>query len=125
MPTRIILLTASLTLALVGNVTRAQEVAAPASTKHVVAESTSSANEQNAEQSVEISNTRNPEWKSYRSMLKGLEAFDRFHAKAPLAEPKFVIRPRAEGLSMDGLTLHVKSDQSSLPIPLAESGYFV
>lgn len=123
MPTRIILLIASLTSALVSNVTRAQE--ASALTKPVVAESTSSANEQNAEQSVEISNTKNPEWKSYRSMLRGLEAFDRFHAKAPLAEPKFVLRPRAEGLSMEGLTLHVKSDQSSIPIPLAEGGYFV
>jgi hypothetical protein len=123
MPTRIILLTASLTLALSSNVVRAQEAAVP--NKPVVAESIPSANEQNAEQSVEISNAKNPEWKSYRSMLRGLEAFDRYHAKAPLAEPKFVVRPRAEGLSMEGLTLHVKSDQSSLAIPLAEGGYFV
>jgi hypothetical protein len=123
MPTQMILLIASLTLAFSSNVTRAQEAAVP--TKPVVAESISSANEQNADQSVEISNAKNPEWKSYRSMLRGLEAFERFHTKAPLAEPKFVVRPRAEGLSMEGLTLHVKSDQSSLPIPLAEGGYFV
>lgn len=116
-------LIASLSLVFGSNVTRAQEVAA--SSKPVVAESASSTVEQNAEQSIEISNTKNPEWKSYRSMLKGLDAFDRFHAKAPLAEAKFVVRPRAQGLSMEGLTLHVKSDHSSLAIPLTEGGYFV
>src|SRR5471032_1262600 len=40
---------------------------------------------------VEVSSVKNPELKSYRQMLKGVDAFKQFHALAPATDLKFVL----------------------------------
>ena len=75
-------------------------------------------------QTVEISNAKNPDWKSYRAMLKGVDAFEKFHARAPLATHKFILKPRRPEVSLQGVSLRLSSDASTLAIPIAEDGSF-
>ena len=75
-------------------------------------------------QTVEISNAKNPDWKSYRAMLKGVDAFEKFHARAPLATHKFILKPRRPEVSLQGVHLRLSSDASTLAIPIAEDGSF-
>lgn len=78
-----------------------------------------------ADQTVEISNVKDPDWKSYRVMLKGLDAFEKYHAHAPQASPQFILKPRRLDVSLSGVSLRLASDESSLVIPLAANGSFV
>lgn len=123
MQARLKFLLLNLSIAFCTNPVFAQEVASPV--MPVKSESVAQTSEQNAEQSVEITNAKNPEWKSYRSMLKGLDAFDRYRAMAPLADAKFELKPRRDGITLEGVNLSLKSDDSSRPIPLDADGYFV
>jgi hypothetical protein len=75
-------------------------------------------------QTVEISNAKNPDWKSYRAMLKGVDAFEKFHARAPLAMHKFILKPRRPEVSLQGVSLRLSSDALTLAIPIAEDGSF-
>ncbi|TWI65243.1 hypothetical protein IP91_02650 [Pseudoduganella lurida] len=74
---------------------------------------------------VEVRDVRDPELKPYATMVKGLDAFDAEHARAPQATLRFLLRPatRAEGL--DGLELKVSGDLVTLPVPLDAEGGFV
>lgn len=76
-------------------------------------------------QSVEINATKNPDWKSYANMLKGLDAFEKHHALAPQAEARFILKPRAPEFSMQGLSLRLADDEHSIVIPIAADGTFV
>jgi hypothetical protein len=75
-------------------------------------------------QTVEISNAKNPDWKSYRAMLKGVDAFEKFHARAPLAMHKFILKPRRPEVSLQGVSLRLSSDALTLAIPIGEDGSF-
>ncbi|MFZ6818433.1 hypothetical protein [Undibacterium sp. Ji22W] len=81
--------------------------------------------DQTADQTVEISSIKNPDWKSYRVMLKGLDAFEKHHAHAPQASPQFILKPRRLDVSLSGLNLRLASDEYSRTIPLASDGSFV
>lgn len=78
-----------------------------------------------ADQTVEISNVKDPDWKSYRVMLKGLDAFEKYHSHAPQASPQFILKPRRLDVSLSGVSLRLASDDSSLVIPLAANGSFL
>jgi hypothetical protein len=87
------------------------------------------AKEQNQEQeesaqSVEINNVKNPDWKSYKMMLKGLDAFEKHHAHAPRAEHKFILKPRKQETRLTGVSLRLATDDYSRPIVLSEDGSF-
>lgn len=75
-------------------------------------------------QAVEVNGTKDPDWKRYRVMLKGLDAFEKHHALAPNAVQKFILRPRKADVPMKGITLRLASDDYLLPIALAEEGTF-
>lgn len=77
------------------------------------------------DQTVEISSAKNPDWKSYRVMLKGLDAFEKHYVHAPQASPQFILKPRRLDVSLAGLSLRLVSDESSRSIPLASDGSFV
>lgn len=89
-------------------------------------EETSTATESTepAEQAIEISGTKDPDWKRYRAMLKGLNAFDKYHALAPNAAHKYILRPRHEGVALQGVSLRLAYNDMSLPIPIGEDGSF-
>lgn len=72
----------------------------------------------------EISAVRDPEWKSYRQMLKGVDAFDEYRQLAPKADLRFVLRPDNPALSMADLTLRIAGTTTSIPVPIAADGTF-
>ncbi|MFZ6658427.1 hypothetical protein [Undibacterium sp. TJN19] len=76
-------------------------------------------------QAVEISATKDPELKTYRQMLKGLDAFDQQHQLAPHAKLKFKLLPVKADITLDGVTLRIVSDETSINVPLDSEGRFV
>ena len=70
-------------------------------------------------QSVSVSGTKDPDWKPYRKMLDGLNAFDKYHALAPAAALKFVLRPQKPDLTVTDLTLRIVGDSISVNVPIA------
>lgn len=75
--------------------------------------------------SVEISANKDPDNKSYRALLKGVDAFEKYHAAAPQTTPKFILKPRKEGLDTSHLTLRIAYDETSIPIPVADDATFL
>lgn len=81
-------------------------------------------NSPSAEQSIEVEGIKNPEWKSYKILFQGFEAFEKNRNLAPAASLRFALRPLQDGLSMDGVTLHIESPQYRIPIALDEHHRF-
>jgi hypothetical protein len=75
--------------------------------------------------SVEVNGTKDPDWKRYRAMIKGVDAFEKHHTLAPGAEQKFILRPRRAGVSLEGISLRLAGSESSLAVPLFPDGSFV
>lgn len=71
---------------------------------------------------VVVSSVRDPEIKSYRSMLKGVDAFQSFSALAPRAELRFllVLPPGAAG----ELSLRVADADKSVDVPVRQDRTF-
>ncbi|MGB9992432.1 hypothetical protein [Pseudoduganella rhizocola] len=87
---------------------------------------TAAAQQPAAPQAVEIKGVRNPELKTYRVMLAGLDAFDDYHAFAPNApEVRFRLRSRVDkDTNLDDLAIRLSGDTVSLPLPLDENKSF-
>ncbi|MBC3812090.1 hypothetical protein [Undibacterium aquatile] len=77
-----------------------------------------------AASSVQISATRDPELKSYRQLLKGLNAYESHLAKAPGSVFRFQLIPQKSDVSLHDVGLRIVSDDSSIPIPVANDGGF-
>lgn len=73
---------------------------------------------------VEIKGIRDPDWKPYSAMLKGVEKFKDKHALAPNAELKFILMPRRPDVDMQGLQLKLEDGENSVAIPLNEMKVF-
>lgn len=76
-------------------------------------------------QVVEVGGVKNPELKSYKVMLKGVDAFEQHRKYAPAAPMKFMLVSATPGGSVDGVTLRVAGDNTSENIPIAADGTFV
>ena len=79
---------------------------------------------QTSEQAVQISGIKDQDWKSYKSMLKGLDVFAKLHSLSPQATPKFRLIPRKAGTTIEGVNLRLLVDEIARPIPLADDGTF-
>jgi hypothetical protein len=77
-----------------------------------------------AASSVQISATRDPELKSYRQLLKGLNAYESHLSKAPDSVFRFLLIPQKPDVSLHDVGLRIVSDDSSIPIPVANDGGF-
>jgi hypothetical protein len=75
-------------------------------------------------EAVEVRGVKDPEWKPYRVMLKGLDAFDKYHHYAPNAEPQFMLRPQVPNIAMGDVQVRIAGDDISIPIPISEKGLF-
>src|SRR5471030_1461823 len=73
---------------------------------------------------VEVSSVKNPELKSYRQMLKGVDAFREYHPLAPATALKFVLVADDSAVKLDDVTLRIAGDTTSIPVPLAKDGTF-
>lgn len=70
-------------------------------------------------QQVTVAGTKDPDWKPYRKMLDGMDAFERHHSLAPNAELKFMLRPQQPNLTLADLTLRIVGDSVNIGIPIA------
>lgn len=76
-------------------------------------------------QVVEVAGVKNPELKSYRRMLKGLDAFEEHRKYAPAAALKFKLVPNVPGDAIEGVTLRIVGDNTSENIPVEKDNTFV
>jgi hypothetical protein len=78
-------------------------------------------------QAVSINGTRNPELKSYRTMMAGVDAFDEHHELAPAAPGlHFRLVPNAEQdqAKLEGITLRIAGNGDAIAVPVAADGKF-
>lgn len=76
-------------------------------------------------QAVEVNGLKNPDWKPYKTMLKGLDAFEEYRSLAPNAPQVFILKPKRADVSMQGVGLKLEYDETRIAIPLAEDGTFI
>ena len=76
-------------------------------------------------QVVEVGGVKNPELKSYRLMLKGVDAFEQFRKYAPAAPMKFKLESAILGKNLEGVTLRIAGENTSENIPVEKDGTFV
>jgi len=76
-------------------------------------------------QVIEVSGMKNPELKSYRQMLKGIDAFDQFHRLAPAADLKFQLVSDTKAIVFDKTTLRISGDKTDVPLPVDSNGDFI
>ncbi|UVW29023.1 hypothetical protein [Massilia sp. H6] len=75
-------------------------------------------------QSIEITGVRNPEWKPYRTLLLGFDAFERHRELAPKAALRFSVRSLNPATSIDGVTMSLESRAHSIPLQLDQNSSF-
>lgn len=75
-------------------------------------------------QTVEVKEIKNPVLKSYRTLRKGVLAYEKYHALAPQAPFRLILVVSNEKFDMRALTLKVVGKDSEVPIPVAEDGSF-
>lgn len=73
---------------------------------------------------VEITNIKGPELRSYSQMLKGMMAYKEMNQLAPNSELFFILFPKSKNVSVEGLTMRLSSDETSINIPIDASGKF-
>jgi len=71
-------------------------------------------------QEIVVSDWRHSDHRSYRSMLDGMDVFEKFHAMAPDAALRFKIISRNKPDSAATLHLAIVGDTNAIPVPLAE-----
>lgn len=77
-----------------------------------------------AESVVTVTGIRDPDWKPYSSMLKGVRRFEEKHDLAPEAELRFILVPRRPGIDMNALQLKLQSEKAGLDIALEQGAVF-
>ena len=79
---------------------------------------------QEAAASVNVKGMRDPDWKPYSAMLKGVKRFEEKHGLAPGAELRFILEPRRADVDMHAIALRLESDEAGMAIPLGERNIF-
>jgi hypothetical protein len=73
---------------------------------------------------VEVSSYKGPELRSYSQMLKGLMAYQEKQSHAPNSELYFILIPKSKKVGVQGLTMRLASDETSINIPIDAEGKF-
>ncbi|WFR77299.1 hypothetical protein P9875_16380 [Janthinobacterium rivuli] len=79
---------------------------------------------QEAAASVNVKGIRDPDWKPYSAMLKGVKRFEEKHVLAPGAQLRFILEPRRAEVDMHAIALRLESDEAGMAIPLGERNIF-
>ena len=74
--------------------------------------------------SVNVKGIRDPDWKPYSAMLKGVKRFEEKHALAPGAQLRFILEPRRADVDMHAIALRLESDDAAMAIPMGERNIF-
>jgi hypothetical protein len=75
-------------------------------------------------QAVEVSGTKDPELKPYRTMIKGLDAFEKHRHLAPTATFRFILKTQRADTPIQGTNLRIAGDTVSTPIEIADDATF-
>ncbi|HEY5799823.1 MAG TPA: hypothetical protein VIT92_06365, partial [Burkholderiaceae bacterium] len=78
-----------------------------------------------ADQAIAVTATRDPEWKSYRAFVAGMDAFQSSRTLAPAASLKFILRPYGRAELPADITLRIRGDTVSIPVAIAADRTFV
>lgn len=73
---------------------------------------------------VEISGVRDPDLKPYRTMLKGIAAYEANHGLAPNANLRFILKPQIADAPINGIEMRLVGDETSIPILVVGDGTF-
>lgn len=68
---------------------------------------------------VQVDGLRDADEQSYRRMIKGMDAFEKYHGLAPDARLRYRLYPRLPGVKVAGTSLTIQSDKVKLPVALA------
>ena len=74
--------------------------------------------------SVEVAGMRDPEFKTYKDFIAGLDAFDAKRGLAPAAELHFTIRAVDASAGIDGVTMRIAGNETSIAVPIDAAGRF-
>ncbi len=74
---------------------------------------------------VSTSGLKDADWKPYASMLKGMDAYDKFKYHAPTAPLKFIIKRQGGKTAFSELALRIEDEGNSIAVPIAEDGTFI
>jgi hypothetical protein len=77
-----------------------------------------------AEDAISVTAYREPVDKSYRKMVRGLDAFEEKRHLAPQASLRFKVLQRKPHARLDGIELEIAGDSFSLPVDLAPDRSF-
>ncbi|NHZ98851.1 hypothetical protein [Massilia sp. CCM 8734] len=73
---------------------------------------------------VQVNALRDPDFKTYRAFVAGLDAFDAKHTLAPAADLRFLLRPSTPNASIEGVTIRIAGNETNMAVPLAADGTF-
>jgi hypothetical protein len=68
---------------------------------------------------VQVEGLADPDEQSYRRMMKGMDAFEKYHDLAPMARLRYRLYPRLPGVKADGVKLTIVGQSVKLPLELA------
>lgn len=74
---------------------------------------------------VQVNALRDPDFKTYRAFVAGLDAFDDKRKLAPAAQLRFLLRPSTPSAGIDGVTIRIAGNDTRIGVPLAADGSFV
>jgi hypothetical protein len=77
--------------------------------------------------SITVKGVKNPEMRSYRSLVAGMDAFEQNHALAPAVPElryRVTVKRRKAGADMENLTLRIAGKEDSIAVPLAPDHSF-
>ncbi|WP_332878905.1 hypothetical protein [Massilia sp. S19_KUP03_FR1] len=69
-------------------------------------------------QVVHVDGLRDADEHAYRRLIKGMDAFEKYHALAPAASLRYRLYPRLPGVKADGTTLTIQGYKVKLPVAL-------
>lgn len=74
--------------------------------------------------SVEISGMRDQDWKPYRVLLRGLDAYEAHRSMAPETQFRFVLRPQTDDIEVANTYLKLVGESVVVPIELTQDWSF-
>jgi hypothetical protein len=75
-------------------------------------------------EAVQVTGTRDPEFKTYRPFVAGLDVYEQRKSLAPLAHKGFILRTLDPAPNFDGVTMRIAGESESVAVPVAENGGF-
>ncbi|AVR97768.1 hypothetical protein [Pseudoduganella armeniaca] len=67
---------------------------------------------------IRVEGLSDPDDQSYRAMVRGMDAFEKYRALAPAAQLRYRLYPRLPGVQAGGTRVRIEGDSASIDVPL-------